>query len=316
MNIITNFLEKNKYSRPGIKRNKTTKIAWHYVGNAGSSAEANRNYFNNAQKHKTSASSHYIIGLSGEIIYCIPEIEVAYTTNSANCYSIGIEMCHPDNSGKFNALTYNAAVELGADLARRYKLNPLTDFIRHFDVTKKICPKYWVDKPTEWQKFKQDVFNKLNSISVNTGSYTVRVITDTLNVRSGPSTSYNVVSQIKKGAVYTIVGEKDNWGKLKSGTGWITLNSLYVEKTSTSITNTPTIEQSFKNGDYTGRTAKVVANTLNVRFNRGTNYNIIGKLKKYDKVKLSYCLNGWISIKGFKGNKGLGYVSTEYLELI
>ena len=106
MNIITNFLDKNKYSRPGTKRNKTTKIAWHYVGNPGSSAKANRNYFNNAPNHKTSASSHYIIGLEGEIIYCVPEDEIAYTTNSANSYSIGIEMCHPDSSGKFNSLTY------------------------------------------------------------------------------------------------------------------------------------------------------------------------------------------------------------------
>ena len=84
MNITTNFLDKNKYSRPGTKRNKTTKIAWHYVGNPGSSAKANRNYFNNAPNHKTSASSHYIIGLKGEIIYCVPEDEIAYTTNSAN----------------------------------------------------------------------------------------------------------------------------------------------------------------------------------------------------------------------------------------
>ena len=174
MNITTNFLDKNKYSRPGTKRNKTTKIAWHYVGNPGSSAKANRNYFNNAPNHKTSASSHYIIGLEGEIIYCVPENEIAYTTNSANSYSIGIEMCHPDSSGKFNSLTYNAAVELGVDLAKRYKLNPLTDFIRHYDVTKKCCPKYWVDNNSAWKKFKQDVNNKLkvdNTQSSSTATF-------------------------------------------------------------------------------------------------------------------------------------------------
>ena len=55
---------------------------------------------------------------------------------------------------------------------------------------------------------------------------------------------------------------------------------------------------------------------MNVRYDRGTQYNIIGKLNKGDIVKLNYCLNGWISIEGYKGNKGLGYVSTDYLELI
>lgn len=72
----------------------------------------------------------------------------------------------------------------------------------------------------------------------------------------------------------------------------------------------------FKNGDYSGRRAKVTANVLNVRHDRGTQYDIIGKLNKGDIVKLNYCLNGWISIEGYKGNKGLGYVSTDYLELI
>ena len=44
--------------------------------------------------------------------------------------------------------------------------------------------------------------------------------------------------------------------------------------------------------------------------------DVIGKLNKDDIVKLNYCLNGWVSIEGYKGNKGLGYVSTDYLELI
>ena len=72
----------------------------------------------------------------------------------------------------------------------------------------------------------------------------------------------------------------------------------------------------FKNGDYKDKKAKVTASTLNVRYDRGTKYNVIGKLKNGDIVKLNYCLNGWISIDGYKGNKGLGYVSTDYLSLI
>ena len=72
----------------------------------------------------------------------------------------------------------------------------------------------------------------------------------------------------------------------------------------------------FKNGDYTGKKARVTANVLNVRYDRGTNYKVIAKLKKGNIVKLNYCLNGWISIEGYKGNKGLGYVSTDYLEII
>ena len=72
----------------------------------------------------------------------------------------------------------------------------------------------------------------------------------------------------------------------------------------------------FKNGDYSGRKARVAADVLNVRYDRGTQYNVIGQVKNGDIVNLQYCLNGWISIEGFKGNKGLGYVNSKYLQII
>lgn len=82
------------------------------------------------------------------------------------------------------------------------------------------------------------------------------------------------------------------------------------------IVDKPQVSTGFKNGDYTGKKAKVIANVLNVRYDRGTQYDVIGKLNKGDIVKLNYCLNDWISIEGYKGNKGLGYINTNYIELI
>lgn len=54
-------------------------------------------------------------------------------------------------------------------------------------------------------------------------SYTVRITTAVLNVRSGPGTGYKVNMTVKEGGVYTIVEEQNGWGKLKSGAGWISL---------------------------------------------------------------------------------------------
>ena len=54
-------------------------------------------------------------------------------------------------------------------------------------------------------------------------AYTVRINTDVLNVRTGPSTSNSVAMQVKYNEVYTIVAEQSGWGKLKSGAGWISL---------------------------------------------------------------------------------------------
>lgn len=59
-------------------------------------------------------------------------------------------------------------------------------------------------------------------------AYKVKVTADSLNVRAGAGTSYKVVMTIKKGQVYTITQEKNGWGKLKSGAGWISLK--YTKK--------------------------------------------------------------------------------------
>ena len=58
--------------------------------------------------------------------------------------------------------------------------------------------------------------------------YIVRVTADSLNVRAGAGTKYKVTTIIKKNELYTIVDEKDGWGKWKSGAGWISLN--YAKK--------------------------------------------------------------------------------------
>ena len=157
MEIQQKLLTINPYSRPGTKIGKIKNIVIHWVGNAGSSAIANRNYFESLKDKKAYASSHYIIGLEGEIILCVPESEVAYHGNSANSYSIGIENCHPDWEGKFNDKTYASLVDLCADLCKRYNLDPTIALIRHYDITKKDCTHYYVQNPKAWEKLKSDV---------------------------------------------------------------------------------------------------------------------------------------------------------------
>lgn len=82
-----------------------------------------------------------------------------------NRKSIGIETCHPDWEGKFNDNTYNALIELCADICKRYELG--TDvIIRHYDVTGKDCPKYYVENENEWIKLKSDIANKIGQAPI------------------------------------------------------------------------------------------------------------------------------------------------------
>ena len=58
--------------------------------------------------------------------------------------------------------------------------------------------------------------------------YLVRISADVLNVRLNPNETSKIVTQIKKNEIFTIVDKKNNWGKLKSGLGWICLD--YTKK--------------------------------------------------------------------------------------
>ena len=51
-----------------------------------------------------------------------------------------------------------------------------------------------------------------------------------LNIRKEPNSTSKIMGQVYKGGVYTIVEVKNNWGKLKSGLGWINLNEKYVKR--------------------------------------------------------------------------------------
>ena len=67
---------------------------------------------------------------------------------------------------------------------------------------------------------------KYNEIVINPKfiPYLVLVTVNVLNVRERPGTQYPIVTQVKKNDIYTIVEESGNWGRLKSGAGWICLD--------------------------------------------------------------------------------------------
>lgn len=98
--ITVDLLPENPYSRPQIPLKQVNGVVVHYTGNPNTSAEANRSYFAGlAQSGATYASSHFIIGIDGKVIQCIPLNEIAYCSNSRNDDTISIECCHPDQSG-------------------------------------------------------------------------------------------------------------------------------------------------------------------------------------------------------------------------
>lgn len=155
--IDVQLLTPNEYSRPQIPMNEVNYIAIHYTANPGATAMDNRNYFENlATTHDTKVSSHFVVGLEGEVVQCIPTAEISYATNERNVDTISIECCHLDETGAFEEATYDSVVKLAAWLCTRFGLTQ-EDVIRHYDVTGKNCPKYYVENPDAWEQMKADI---------------------------------------------------------------------------------------------------------------------------------------------------------------
>lgn len=151
--IDKQIIEKNGVSRNGKKLDCVKDIVIHYVGNPGSTAQGNHDFYVSPQSN---VSSHFVVGLKGEIIQCIPLNEMSAASNWRNNDTISIEVCHPDDSGKFNKKTYQSLVKLAAWLLERCDLNE-KHIIRHYDITGKECPRYYVRHEDKWEEFKDDV---------------------------------------------------------------------------------------------------------------------------------------------------------------
>ncbi len=163
--IFKDYLTVNKYSKPATKLKLIKGIVVHWVGNPNTTAKQNRDYFENRKDGKNGyGSAHEIIGLNGDIVICIPDSEIAYHSGSDNYVegiqqklsnypndcTYSIETCHTDWDGKYTTETFYSLVNRLAELCRLYKLDPSKDIYRHYDITGKECPKYFVKYQHQW----------------------------------------------------------------------------------------------------------------------------------------------------------------------
>lgn len=298
--------------------NNVEYIVIHYTGNINDTAKNNADYF---YRENRNASAHYFVD-DNEIYQVVEEFNGAwhcgdgnnrYGINNRN--SIAIEMCGTDN-GNISEKTVENTLELTREIMKKYGINK-DHVVRHYDASRKDCPSaFHANNWSRWWNFKGRISSQNsndNHSDYKNGDYNCygKVIADTLNVRdSRPQNGNlgNVIGQLKGGQLIEVGYCLNNWfGVVIDGKqGFI--SGKYIQLSSEN--------ESLGNGDYSGKKAKVLADTLNVRYDRGTQFDVIGKLNKGDVVKLQYCINGWVSIEGFKGNKGLGYVSSKYLKLV
>ena len=132
--------------------------------------------------------------------------------------------------------------------------------------------------------------------------YLITTTCDVLNIRSGAGTDSNVVGAIREVAgkknKYTIVEEKNGWGRLKSGAGWISLSYTKKVAASTGTTFTPYL-------------ITTTCDVLNIRSGAGTGHSIVGAIREKEGQKNKYTIveekNGWGRLKS-----GAGWISLSY----
>ena len=129
----------------------------------------------------------------------------------------------------------NALRELVMAIMEDYNV-PAKNVVRHYDASRKICPKPYsgsVNKDKKWAELHAHITGQTNKTENKPAafkSYLVKVTCSVLNIRNNPGTNATckIVGTVKRNDVYTIVEEKDGWGRLKSGAGWISL--AYTKK--------------------------------------------------------------------------------------
>ena len=158
--IDQQLLPVNPYSRPGTPLEEINGVVVHYVGNPGTTASQNRNYFaglaQQTQEPYTSVSSHFLIGLDGEILQIVPLDEISYCSYPRNGDTVAIECCHPDDTGAFTPETYQSLLRLVRWLMDECHLDT-SQVLRHYDVVGKECPRYFVQHPESWEAFLEDL---------------------------------------------------------------------------------------------------------------------------------------------------------------
>lgn len=220
----------------GSKRNTSLikYLVYHYTANDGDTDEANAKYFHN---NVVKASAHRFVD-DDSVTISVPDNYVAwhcggglqgskghtYYKKCTNTNSIGIEMCDTKRNGKYEVTpkTRSNAIALGKEIVKKYGIKK-ENVIRHYDVTGKNCPAYFVKDEEAWIKFRNEIFESENK---EFKKYYIKVNTKSLNVREGAGTQYKVIKAIKKGEKWLIRDEKNGWGKIRIG--WIKLS--YTKK--------------------------------------------------------------------------------------
>lgn len=266
------------------------------------------------------ASSNYGIGFDGRIGMYVEEKDRSWCTSNGTNDNRAITIEVASDSKHPYAVTdaaYNSLINLIADICKRNKIEKLLwradrSLIGKIDQQNMTVHRWFANKACPGDYLYNKHFEIANLVNAKLGASstqpvvnpiqpaqpqpakeekvikTVQIITDLLNIRTGPSVNYAQVGTLKKGDKVEIVGTSNGWGKLKNNVGWISLNSKYSKTIANSKPAEPVninLPSYIVGGLYKTKTE------LNIRTGPGTNYakkthnQLDANIKVFDRNK-------------------------------
>ena len=135
-----------------------------------------------------------------------------------------------------------------------------------------------------------------------TSNNIVRTITymevtgNSVNVRTGPSTSYKSIMKLNKGDKVEYISSSGNWSKIRYNEKEGYISNTYIKSVSTTSTSTDI--------------RIITGNSVNFRKGPGTNYSVIKSFNKGTKVEFISKENDWVKVNY---NGTVGYVFSKYV---
>ncbi|WHZ56657.1 SH3 domain-containing protein [Metabacillus hrfriensis] len=130
------------------------------------------------------------------------------------------------------------------------------------------------------------------------------IAADGLNIRSGPGLSYSVIASVKKGAVYSITDQKNDWYQIQlsgNNKGWVASWLVTLQQSS---------EAPKTSSGSTSDKVKSTAEDLRIRSGPGTSFQVTGTFDKGQTASFVQQNSNWVEIS-YKGKRG--WVSSQFV---
>ncbi|MBO8168744.1 MAG: SH3 domain-containing protein [Thermoanaerobacteraceae bacterium] len=166
-----------------------------------------------------------------------------------------------------------------------------------------------LEERNNWYKvrFAQDrvgwIYKELLQLNEDTGAKWIKITGSVVNVRSGPSTTYGVIDQVKNGERYPVTDKQGDWLKIRLDNkkyGWIA--GWLAE------TTVPPGEADSQTAAGTGEepigVVVVGGSVVNVRLQPGLDSPVISRVVRGTRLTALGTVNGWYKVKLKDGRSG------------